>query len=161
MIRLSFIPRWIVLALLPLLAACTDLRATFEIKGSAHALSLIRVTGMFWEKTAEYSIVAARMPDCMRRHALGKAALKARVEVYSPGNDAWILRQGKQMYVVETRTCEGFAKLDKEPDSGLGVPMGAFEMRGSELVFTPAVKAEPPPAAAPASGEPATDATQS
>ena len=57
-------------ALLPLLAACTDLRATFEIKGSAHALSLIRVTGMFWEKTAEYSIVAARMPDCMRRHAL-------------------------------------------------------------------------------------------
>lgn len=149
-----------VLALLPLLAACTDLRATFEIKGSAHALSLIRVTGMFWEKTAEYSIVAARMPDCMRRHALGKAGLKARVEVYSPGNDAWILRRGKQMYVVETRTCEGFAKLDKEPDSGLGVPMGVFEMRGSELVFTPAVKAESSSAAAPAPSESATEAAQ-
>ena len=156
MIRLSFIPRWIVLALLPLLAACTDLRATFEIKGSAHALSLIRVTGMFWEKTAEYSIVAARMPDCMRRHALGKAALKARVEVYSPGNDAWILRQGKQMYVVETRTCEGFAKLEKEPDSGLGVPMGVFEMRDSDLVFTPAVKTK----SSPAQGEPAAEAAQ-
>ena len=96
----------------------------------------------------------------MRRHALGKAGLKARVEVYSPGNDAWILRQGKQMYVVETRTCEGFAKLDKEPDSGLGVPMGVFEMRGSELVFTPAVKAEPSTAPAPAPSESATEAAQ-
>ena len=149
-----------VLALLPLLAACTDLRATFEIKGSAHALSLVRVTGMFWEKTAEYSIVAARMPDCMRRHSLGKAGLKARVEVYSPGNDAWILRQGKQMYVVETRTCEGFAKLEKEPDSGLGVPMGVFEMRGSELVFTPAIRPESSPAAASGQGEAATEAAQ-
>ncbi len=148
------------LVLLPLLAACTDLRATFEIKGSAHALSLVRVTGMFWEKTAEYSIVAARMPDCMRRHSLGKAGLKARVEVYSPGNDAWILRQGKQMYVVETRTCEGFAKLEKEPDSGLGVPMGVFEMRGSELVFTRAIRPESSPAAASGQGEAATEAAQ-
>ena len=149
------------LLLLPFLAACADQRATYEIKGSAHALTLIRVTGLPWQKTAKYAIVSARMPDCMRRHPMSEAGLNAKVEVYSPGNDAWILRQGKQMYVVETRTCEGFAKLDKEPDSGLGVPMGAFEMRGSELVFTPAVKAEPPPAAAPAPGEPATDATQS
>ena len=148
------------LLLLPFLAACADQRATYEIKGSAHALTLIRVTGLPWQKTAKYAIVSARMPDCMRRHPMSEAGLNAKVEVYSPGNDAWILRQGKQMYVVETRTCEGFAKLDKEPDSGLGVPMGAFEMRGSELVFTPAVKAEPPPAAAPAPGEPATDATQ-
>ena len=153
--------RFLFLLLIPLLVACTDQRVRYEINGRDHALTLVRVTTFPWEKTAEYAIIAARMPDCMRRHALGKAALKARVEVYSPGNDAWILRQGKQMYVVETRTCEGFAKLDKEPDSGLGVPMGAFEMRGSELVFTPAVKAEPPPAAAPAPGEPATDATQS
>ncbi len=33
------------LLLLPFLAACTDLRATYEIKGSAHALTLLRVTG--------------------------------------------------------------------------------------------------------------------
>ena len=151
MIRLSFIPRWIVLALLPLLAACTDLRATFEIKGSAHALSLIRVTGMFWEKTAEYSIVAARMPDCMRRHALGKAALKARVEVYSPGNDAWILRQGKQMYVVETRTCEGFARLASEPEGGLGPLQGSFQVRSGTLTWVAEPKSEnSPPAEAPA-----------
>jgi hypothetical protein len=48
--------RFVPLLLLPLLSACTDLRASFEIKGSAHALSLIRVTGMPWEKTAKYSV---------------------------------------------------------------------------------------------------------
>ena len=143
-IRFRYSSRWMVLALFPFLVACSDLRATFEIKGSAHALTLIRVQGWFWEKTAKYSIVAARMPDCMRRHSMSTAGLNARVEVYSPGNDAWILKQGEQMYVVETRTCEGFAKLDKLPDSGIGTPMGVFEMRKDELVFTPAVNAVPP-----------------
>ena len=139
------------LLLLPVLAACSDLRATFEIKGSAHALSLIRVTSYPFQKTAKYSIVAARMPDCMRRHPMSEAGLGAKVEVYSPGNDAWILKQGERMFVVETRTCEGFAKLDKVPDGGMGALMGVFEMRNDNLVFTAAPKVEPPaPAAEPA-----------
>ncbi len=142
MISIRLLP----LLLLPFLSACTDLRTTFEIKGSAHALTLIRVTGMPWEKTAKYSIVAARMPDCMRRHPMSEAGLNAKVEVYSPGNDAWILKQNGRMYVVETRTCEGFAKLEAVPDGGMGPLMGAFEMSGDSLVFKAAPKVEPPPA---------------
>lgn len=126
------------LVVAPLLVACSDQRASYEIKGSANSLSLIRVTGMPWEKTAEYSIVAARLPDCMRRHAMGKAPLNAKVEIYSPGNDAWIVKLDRQMYVTETRSCEGFAKLDKAPDGGLGPLMGTFEMRAETLVFTAA-----------------------
>lgn len=125
---------------LPLLAACSDLRATYEIRGSAHSLSLIRVTGMPWEKQAKYSIVASRMPDCQRRHTMSEAGLRTKVEVFSPGNDAWILRQNGRMYVVETRTCEGFARLDKEPETGMGELMGTFELRGDALVFAPAKK---------------------
>ena len=130
--------RLLTLFLLPLLAGCSDLRATFQIDGTAHALSLIRITGMPWEKTAKYSVVAARMPDCMRRHAMPDAPRDARVEVFSPGNDAWILRQGGRMYVVETRTCEGFASLDAVPEGGLGAMMGVFEMRNDSLVFSAA-----------------------
>ena len=141
--------RCLPLLILPLLAACTDLRATYEIKGSAHALSLIRVTGMPWEKSAKYSIVAARMPDCMRRHAMPEAGLNAKVEVFSPGNDAWILRQEGRLFVVETRSCEGFAKLDKAPEEGLGTPVGAFEMRKDVLVFVAAPKVEAPAVPAP------------
>ena len=135
--------RLLTLFLLPLLAGCSDLRATFQIDGTAHALSLIRITGMPWEKTAKYSVVAARMPDCMRRHAMPDASQDARVEVFSPGNDAWILRQGGRMYVVETRTCEGFASLDAVPEGGLGALMGVFEMRNDNLVFVAAPAAQP------------------
>ena len=135
------------LLLLPFLAACADQRATYEIKGSAHALTLIRVTGLPWQKTAKYAIVSARMPDCMRRHPMSEAGLNAKVEVYSPGNDAWILKQGSTMYVTETRSCEGFAKLDKVPDDGLGPLRGVFEMRDDTLVFTAAPKAVASPAA--------------
>ena len=131
------------LLLLPFLAACADQRATYEIKGSAHALTLIRVTGLPWQKTAKYAIVSARMPDCMRRHPMSEAGLNAKVEVYSPGNDAWILRQGGRMYVVETRTCEGFASLDAVPEGGLGALMGVFEMRNDNLVFVAAPAAQP------------------
>ncbi|MEO8411423.1 MAG: hypothetical protein ABI478_12715 [Propionivibrio sp.] len=127
--------------LLPLLSACSDQRATFEIQGSAHALSLIRITGMPWENNAQFAIVAARMPDCMRRHALPDAPPDARVEVFAPGNNAWILRQDGKMFVTETRTCEGFAKLDTAPPQGLGAPVGVFEMRDDTLVFSKAPQA--------------------
>lgn len=135
------------LVLLPLLVACTDERASFPIQGSDHALSMIRETGFFWEKTAKYYVVAARMPDCMRRHKMEPAALEAKVEVYSPGNNAWILKQGKRMYVVETRTCEGFATLDAEPEGGMGPLLGTFQTRDGALSFVAAAKSEAPPAA--------------
>jgi hypothetical protein len=140
--------RWICLLSLPFLAACTDDRATFEIDGGAHSLILIRITSTPWARTAKYALVASRMPDCTRRHALANAGLNARFEVFSPGNDAWILRQGKRMYVVETRTCEGFARLDAEPEGGLGPLRGSFGMRGDAFAFAPAPQtpASPPPA---------------
>ena len=148
--------RFFALSLLPLLAACSDQRATFEIDGSAHSLSLIRITGMPWESTAKYAIVPTRMPDCMRRHALPDAPDDAKVEVYSPGNNAWIIKQNGRLFVTETRTCEGFAPLDKAPEDGLGAPMGVFEMRNDTLVFTAAPKpaASPAPMPAPVSPPP-------
>lgn len=135
--------RYLPFVLLPFLAACSDQRATFEIRGSAHSLSLIRVTGMPWASQAKYAIVASRMPDCQRRHTMPEADLTTKVEVFSPGNDAWILRQNGRMFVVETRACEGFARLEKEPDTGLGELMGAFQMRGDALVFSPAKTTAP------------------
>ena len=138
------------------LTACSDTRATYEIKGTAHSLSVLRVQDAFWKKTAKYSVVASRMPDCMRRHAMSEALLDTTIDVYSPGNDAWILKQNASMYVVETRSCEGFAKLDKVPDSGMGALVGTFEMKKDVLVFVAAPKppssveapvADPEPAA--------------
>ncbi|WP_313950286.1 hypothetical protein [Accumulibacter sp.] len=130
------------LFLLPLLVACSDQRAVFEIDSSRHSLTLIRVQSFFWEKTADYAIVAARMPDCMRRHDMGPGPADSRIEVYAPGNDAWILKQGKRMVVVETRTCEGFARLEEAPEGGLGPLQGSFQMQSDSLTFVAAAKSE-------------------
>ena len=121
--------------LVPLLVGCSDQRMSFDIASSKHSLTLIRVQNFFWERTANYSVVATRMPDCQRRHEMGTAGAESKVEVYAPGNDAWILRQGKRMYVVETRTCEGFARLEAEPEGGMGPLQGTFEMRRGALAF--------------------------
>jgi hypothetical protein len=137
-----YLSRLILLFVLPFFAACSDQRATFEINGGTHSLSLIRITNTPWAKTAEYAVVASHMPDCTRRHAMSDAGLNTKVEVFAPGNDAWILRQGTRMYVVETRTCEGFAKLSVVPESGIGSLMGAFEMRGGNMVFVAAPKVQ-------------------
>lgn len=130
------------LFLLPLLLACSDQRAVFEIGSSQHSLTLIRVHSFFWEKTADYAIVAARMPDCMRRHDMGPGGADSRIEVYAPGNDAWILKQGKRMVVVETRTCEGFAKLEEAPEGGLGPLQGTFQVQSGSLAFVAAARSE-------------------
>ncbi|MCM8610988.1 hypothetical protein [Accumulibacter sp.] len=141
--------RRLLLLWLPLLAACSDQRAAFEIDGSRqHALTLIRVQTLPWDKTARYSVVAARMPDCQRRHEIGAGGADMRVEVFAPGNDAWILKQGKRMYVVETRTCEGFARLEAEPEGGLGPLQGSFQMRQGTFGWIGEPVAQPAPAGA-------------
>ena len=134
------------LLLVPLLVACSDQRAAFEFGSPEHSLTLIRVQNFFWEKTAGYSIVAAHLPECQRRHDMGVGAADSKVEVYAPGNDAWILKQGKRMFVVETRTCEGFAPLDEVPEGGLGTLLGTFEMRADTLTFSAVAGAQPPAA---------------
>jgi hypothetical protein len=46
------------------------------------------------------------------------------------------------MYVVETRSCEGFARLEAEPESGMGPLQGSFQMRSGTLTFVPAPQSE-------------------
>jgi hypothetical protein len=46
------------------------------------------------------------------------------------------------MQVVETRTCEGFARLEEPPAEGMGPLQGSFEMRNGSLSFVAAAKSE-------------------
>lgn len=140
-------PRLLPILLLPILVACSDQRAALELDSAQHALTLIRMQNFFWERTARYTIVAARMPECQRRHDMGSAGAESKVEVYAPGNDAWILKQGKRLFVVETRTCEGFARLEGEPEGGMGPLRGTFQMRNGTLVAMPVATEATTPAA--------------
>jgi hypothetical protein len=120
----------------PLLTACINDGATYEIDGTReHVLSLIREQPYPWDPKVNLYLVVSRMPACLRRHNLGTGTEKTRVEVYQVPSGAFIVKVGKKMYATETQTCESFAKMDSEPPEGMGQLMGTFRVKKGELVF--------------------------
>lgn len=144
----------VVLLSLPILAACVDDAASYQIAGPDHALTLIREQRWFWDKQAALSVTAARLPECQRRHPLQPANLDGfKLEVWQTGSNTFVLKQGKRLYLLETQTCEGFRQLDEEPPGGLGVNAGVFREEDGKLRFVAAPPPAPPalaPGAAPA-----------
>ena len=120
----------------PLLTACVNDAATYEIDGTReHVLSLIREQPYFWDATVELYLVVSRLPACLRRHSLGPATDKTRVEIYQVPSGAFVVKAGKRMFATETQTCESFAKMDNEPAEGIGQLMGTFRVKNGELAF--------------------------
>ncbi|PKO30938.1 MAG: hypothetical protein CVU34_18795 [Betaproteobacteria bacterium HGW-Betaproteobacteria-7] len=120
----------------PLLAACVNDGATYEIDNTReHVLSVIREQPYFWDSKVDLFLVVSRMPVCLRRHSLGTGTDKTRVEVWQVPSGAFIVRVGKRLYATETQTCEGFAKLDAEPVEGMGELRGIFRVRQGEWRF--------------------------
>lgn len=130
----------LLVGLLPLLAGCISDAASYVITPPDHALTLIREQRWFWKDEVELEVVAARMPDCQRRHSLETApASQATVEVYQTGSTTFVLKQGPHYYLIETRSCVGFEKLDTPPPGGIGLPVGVFREEGGRLRFAKAV----------------------
>lgn len=130
--------RTAILALLaaPLLTACVNDGATYEIDNTReHVLSLIREQPYFWSNRVELSLVVSRMPACMRRHSLGAGTPNTKVEIYQVPSGAFIVKAGKRMYATETQTCVSFAKIEGEPEGGMGELRGTFRVKKGELVF--------------------------
>ncbi len=130
------------LLMLPLLAACVDDRVAYE--GEANQIiTVIREQKWFWDKSVEVSLVVARMPDCMRRHALGNFSAGDKIELWQYRDDTFTLRVGGRMFATETRTCEGLEKLKDEPPGGMGTPLGAFADKGGKFAFVAAAPLKP------------------
>lgn len=128
---------------LPLLSACVNDGATYEVDGTReHGLSLIREQPYFWDSKINLYLVVSRMPACMRRHSLGMGTEKTKVEVYQVPSGAFVVKVGKKMFATETQTCESFAKMDSEPPEGVGTLMGTFRLKKGVLVFVKADEAD-------------------
>lgn len=141
---------WMLLAL-PVLAGCVDDRASYQIDGRNSAVIVIRQQRWLWDKTAEMAVVAARLPDCQRRHKLGNIPLDdTAVELYQPGSATYVLQVNKQMFLIETTTCEGFQKLSEAPPMGLGSKLGTFAIKDGKYRFVenPEATKAPLPASA-------------
>ena len=123
------------LAVLPFLAACINDSASWQIDGKDHALTLIREQPWFWNSKVNLFIVAARLPECQRRHTLvpGTTA-QAGLDVYQTGDTDFVLKQGERYYRIETRSCTGFQPLDAAP-GGIGARRGSFREQDGRLRF--------------------------
>lgn len=118
------------------LSACVNDAATYEIDNTReHVLSLMREQPYFWDKKVNLSLIVSRMPACMRRHNLGQASPNAKVEIYQVPSGAYIVKVGKRMFATETQTCESWAKITGEPETGMGELRGVFQIKSGELVF--------------------------
>ena len=131
-------PLFLSLLCLPLLSACINDAATYEIDNTReHVLSLIREQPYFWDSKLELFMVVSRMPACMRRHSMGLATPATKVEIYQVPSGAFIVKTGKRMYATETQNCVNFVKMDGEPVEGMGKLMGTFRVKKGQLVFVP------------------------
>jgi hypothetical protein len=124
-----------------LLSACTNDGASYSMDSGRQTLSVVRENNRFWEKQANFFVIVSRLPDCQRRHAIQRAAMKTHVELWQPGANTFVLRLGRRMYVAENRTCEGFARLEEEPPGGLGLLLGTFGESKGQFIFAPALPA--------------------
>lgn len=133
-----------------LLAACGSIEsASYMIAGAPHSLSLTRTKNYFWSNEWELALVTARNPECMRRHKLQPVTgTDFKVEVYRSLEGNYIVKQGNNWYVTETRQCrlQQFPTPPREPGDLLGV----FEEKDDGIRFMPAPGAKlPTPAATP------------
>ncbi|MDR2187375.1 MAG: hypothetical protein LBE62_04885 [Azonexus sp.] len=120
----------------PLLSACVNDTASYSVDGTPeHSLTVLREQPAFWNDKVNLTLVAARMPDCMRRHPLGSGNERTQVEVWQVPSGAFIIRIGKRLYAAETQTCEGFAPIDGDPPGGMGQLKGVFRLDKGKFTF--------------------------
>lgn len=135
-----------------LLTACGSIdSAAYQINGASHSLSLIRTKTFAWSGEWELALVAAHAPECQRRHKLQPVSgPEFKVELYRSLEGNYIIRQGSNWYVTETRNCrlQKFQAPPREPGDLLGV----FEETADGIKFTaaPAAPVPSPTLAAPA-----------
>lgn len=141
-----------------LLTGCVNDSASYYVAGNTHTISVRGHQEYFWDEQLNLALVVSRLPECQRQIPLAQVAKgDMNVELFQTGNDGWILRQGKQVWGVETTNCKELADAGKLP---LGARVGAFKIDEDKFVFVAAPQAPAPapaaaPADAPAPAEPA------
>ena len=135
---------FLILAAVPLLAACEYEGAAYLIEGKDHSISLVREQRWFWSSEVEQAVVVSRMPTCLRRHDIKSGVTgSVKMEVFEAGDYLWALKQGKNWYLAGTEKCE-FQRWKDAPAEPPGKLVGTFTRKNDKLEFVPAEKAPAP-----------------
>lgn len=120
----------------PMLCACIEDSATFNVAGSDYAMTVRREQKYFWQKTVEVSLLASHLPDCRRLYRLSDdadAALK--IEVFATRPGLWTVRWDSDIWQFDARQCDQMTQLKSAPKDGLGPLAGVFEVADGRMVF--------------------------
>lgn len=124
---------------LPLLAGCEDERAAYMIDdNSDHALTLQREVKYLWSDKADLALVVAWFPDCQRRHEMKPQPVgSSKVSLYALDERSYVLQQGKNWYLADTRTC-ALQAADAPKEGAGGKLIGTWQNRNGKFSFVPA-----------------------
>ena len=135
--------RLLILAAVPLLAACEYEGAAYLIEGKDHSISLVREQRWFWSSEVEQAVVVSRMPTCMRRHDIKPGVTgSVKMEVFEAGDYLWALKQARTGNLAGPEKFE-FQPWKAAPAEPPGKLVGTFTRRNDKLEFIPADKAQP------------------
>ena len=117
-----------------LLTGCVNDSASYVIDTSDHAIIVMVTQDTFWSKQASLRVIASRLPDCQRQFDFGKVDMKdLNVELFSTGEESFLLRAGDEMWQVETRGC---TRLPEPSADVQAQPIGIFHFDDrKQLVF--------------------------
>ena len=133
-----------------LLAGCIKDSATYYLDANTneHVITVRAEQEYFWDKRVTTTLVAAHMPECLRRYPLSKMNASAfKVELFSNGDNVYTVRAGSQIVQVDTQTC---AQLAEPAADALGTLVGTYTLDEDKVQFEKAPGApEPAPATEP------------
>jgi hypothetical protein len=117
-----------------MLAGCVNESASYLIDSNDHSLTVFVTQDYFWSRQAGLRLVASRLPDCQRQFDLGKTEMAdLNIELFSTGENSFLLRSGDEMWQVETGGC---TRLPAPADNVQAQPIGVFHLDSKKkLVF--------------------------
>jgi hypothetical protein len=118
-----------------LLGGCVNDAASYAVNNDRDHAVIVRLTqDYFWSKQASLSVLAARLPDCQRRFDFGKVSLTdLNIELFSTGDETYLLRAGDDMWQIETNNC---TQLPPPGENVQAQPIGVFHLDDKKnLVF--------------------------
>ena len=119
-----------------LLAGCIKDSATYYIAEDSndHVITVRAEQEYFWDQTLTLTLVASRMPDCLRRFPMASVASAEdlAVELFAAGENVYSVRSGTELIQVETQGC---TQLAAPAPNALGEPVGVFHFGGERMSF--------------------------
>ncbi len=133
----------ICLVSLPLLSACENNVAGYEIEGRNHSITLVREQPYPFSGEVRQALVAARYPICQRRVEIepGKPG-RVGMEIWQLRDRLFVARQGSTWYAVGTEKCQ-IQKMDPIGEEPPGILMGTFQIKDDGMEFNAAPRPEP------------------